>query len=84
MKSLKDHLSYYISLALLMFLGGFLVVVSSPYVQLQIIFIVITAVFYIAWGIIHHMVHHDLHAKIVVEYVLIGGLVVAIAFFLFI
>ena len=84
MKGIRDHLSYYISLALLLLLGGFLAVVSSPYVQLQFLFIAITAFFYITWGILHHMVHHDLHAKIVVEYVLIGSLVIAVAFFLFI
>ncbi|MBI2034376.1 MAG: hypothetical protein HYT11_01450 [Candidatus Levybacteria bacterium] len=84
MKTLRDHLSYYISLALCMLLGGFLIVVSSPYVQLQFLFIVITAFFYIMLGILHHVLHHDLHVKIVVEYLLIGGLVIAVAFFLFI
>lgn len=83
MKGIRDHLSYYISLALFMLLGGFLVVISSPYVHLQFLFIVITAFFYITWGVLHHMLHHDLHVKIVVEYVLIGGLVIAVAFLLF-
>ena len=83
-KGLKDHMYYYLSLAIVILLGGFLVFVSSPYIQLQILFTIITAVIYITWGIIHHLLHHDLHTKIVVEYLLIGGLVVAVAFFLFI
>ena len=80
-KGMRDHLYYYISLAIIVLLGGFLVVVSSPYVKWQLLFIVMTAFFYVVWGIIHHAVHHDLRAKIVIEYILIGGLVVAITFF---
>ncbi len=75
---------YYVSLALMVLLGGFLVFASYPYVRLQMVFVILTALFYIGWGILHHRLHHDLHPKIVVEYVLIGGLVIAVAFFLFI
>lgn len=82
MQTLQDHIIYYISLVLLILLGGILVVVSSPYVKLQMLFVVLTAIFYIAWGIIHHWLHHDLYAKIVIEYVVIGGLGIAVVFFL--
>ena len=78
---IRDHLYYYISLAVMVLLGGFLIVAASPYVQLQIVFIIMTAFFYICWGVAHHAMHHDLRAKIMVEYILIASLVVAITFF---
>jgi len=34
------------------------------------------SVSYVVWGIVHHREHHDLHVKIVVEYILWAALVV--------
>lgn len=50
--------------------------------QLQGIMVVLTCLFYVGWGIIHHAVHHDLSARIVVEYILIGSLGMSITLFL--
>ena len=33
---------------------------------------IVTAVAYVLWGIIHHLLKKDLHRNIVIEYVLIG------------
>lgn len=44
--------------------------------------VVITSLFYVGWGILHHFVHHDLNAKIVVEYVLIGSLGMTVVLFI--
>lgn len=33
-----------------------------------------TAIAYILWGIIHHMMVGNLHKKIVIEYILIGAI----------
>lgn len=48
-----------------------------PYTGLQLLVSVITAASYILWGIIYHLGKKDLHAKIVIEYVLIGVIAVA-------
>lgn len=45
---------------------------------LQIVVGVILAVSYIAWGIIHHAAHGDLHRNIVIEYVLVGAIAVVL------
>jgi hypothetical protein len=79
-KSLKSHLGYHISLALILSFGLLLVYLSAPNRGLQIMIVVLTAVFYVFWGIMHHLINHDLHAKIVVEYMLIGGLGLTIVF----
>lgn len=39
---------------------------------------VTTSVAYVFWGIIHHALNGDLHAKIVIEYILIGGIAIAL------
>ena len=47
----------------------------------QLIVGVLTAISYVAWGIIHHMLQKDLHTKIVVEYVLMGAIAIALLYF---
>lgn len=39
---------------------------------------VVTAVAYVLWGVIHHMLTGDLHRKIVIEYLLIGLIAIAL------
>lgn len=48
---------------------------------IQIIVVSLMALFYMAWAIIHHAIHHDLHVKVVVEYILIGILGVLVVLF---
>lgn len=43
---------------------------------LQLAVGIVTAVSYVAWGLLHHAMQRDFHKKIVVEYVLIGTLAV--------
>lgn len=45
---------------------------------LQLTIGTITSVAYVLWGIIHHALKGDLHAKIVIEYILIGGIAIAL------
>jgi len=49
-----------------------------PNVTLQLLVGLVTALGYIFWGIIHHVIQKDLHHKIVLEYVLIGIIVVVL------
>lgn len=77
----KKHFYYYISLFGVIFLGVFLVLQTSFDKNLQMMIVILTAFFYILWGVVHHFVNHDLRLKIVVEYVLIGALAVSIILF---
>lgn len=68
---------YLVLLAIL--LGGvfaFYSVRGNPTLQLTIG--IITSIAYIFWGIIHHVLHHNLHKKIVVEYLLIGAIAIVL------
>lgn len=81
MKKSSDHWSYYSALLLILgmgFLGAYL---SSPQRTLQMAIVVVTTVFYVSFGILHHALNHDLHTKIVIEYVLIGSLGLALMLF---
>ena len=37
-----------------------------------------TSVAYVFWGILHHAIHGDLHAKVVIEYILVGAVAMLI------
>lgn len=78
---MKKHALYYFFLALILLLG-FLIAASSSDKQFQAETISITSLFYILWGIVHHRIHHDLTAKIVVEYTLMAALGGSIIFFI--
>ena len=81
MKILEKHLGYYFSLVAILFFG-FLTVIFLQDKSSQLLVLILTALFYILWGIIHHHLHHDLTAKIVVEYVLMGALGISAVFLL--
>ena len=81
-KKTHDHIGYYIFLVLILVFGFLLVSLFSPNKQMQVAVIILTALSYCVWGILHHLINHDLHAKIVVEYILIGILGVTIILFI--
>lgn len=80
-KRISEHAVYYISLIIMLSLS-FLLAYASSDRTFQIGVIVATTFFYVLWGIMHHLMNHDLHAKIVVEYILIGVFGLTIIFFL--
>jgi hypothetical protein len=80
---IKDHLFYYITMVLLQILGFLLVYFAAPNVSLQMDFVVINSGIYTLWASLHHYLHHDLHPKIVIEYVLVGFLGIGMTFFMF-
>lgn len=82
MLRVKKHWGYYLSLLGILFLGIFLAIQASPDRQLQMLTVILTTFFYVAWGILHHFLNHDLTVKIVIEYLLIGSLGMAIILFL--
>jgi hypothetical protein len=82
LKKLQQHLGYYLSLSAILLLGLALVLLTSPNIQSQSLVISLTVFFYILWGILHHLINHELSARIVIEYVLIGALGLSILFFM--
>ena len=46
--------------------------------SLQFIVGVITSVAYVIWGLIHHALKKDLHARVVVEYILMGAIAIVL------
>nr|MBI5455762.1 hypothetical protein [Candidatus Levybacteria bacterium] len=80
-KKFQKHEGYYLSLSLIFFLGLLLTFLVSPNFVLQTIIILLTILFYVLWGILHHLINHELTAKIMVEYILIGLLGISILFF---
>ncbi|OGG12783.1 hypothetical protein A3D77_07030 [Candidatus Gottesmanbacteria bacterium RIFCSPHIGHO2_02_FULL_39_11] len=57
-------------LVVLISLVFFIANISNPMRQYEII--ISLSFLYIAWGIFHHARNHDLHLKVVVEYVVIA------------
>ena len=43
---------------------------------LEFIFLLIFVSFYIVWGIYHHVINNQFHFKIILEYVMIGFIIV--------
>lgn len=81
-KKFRQHIAYYISLFVILLLGGILIILTSPNVFVQINIALITICFYVLWGAIHHLINHELTIRIMIEYVLIGLLGVSIIFFM--
>lgn len=78
---LYKHSGYYISLIIILTLG-FLLAYNNSNKSFQIGVVIVTTFFYVLWGIIHHLINHDLSVKIVIEYILIGAFGLTIIFFL--
>ena len=81
-RKLKKHVGYYLSLLTIFILGFILTLLASPDIRLQGVIVLITVLFYVCWGILHHLINHELTLRIVIEYVLIGVLGIAIIFFM--
>lgn len=81
-KNFKQHIGYYISLISILLLGLVLVLLTRPNLRMQGLVIFLTVFFYFLWGSLHHFINHELTLKIMIEYLLIGGLGLAIIFFM--
>lgn len=79
----KNHIAYYFLLSAILLGGLSLVFAVSPDRQAQMMIVVGMGFSYVLVGVIHHLINHDLVAKIVIEYVLIAALGIAAAFFIF-
>jgi hypothetical protein len=81
-EKIRKHLGYYISLIAILLLGLILIFLTRPNIELQGLVILLTVFFYVFWGILHHLINHELSLRIVVEYILIGALGISILFFM--
>jgi len=83
MKNIQKHFWHYIVYALI-FGGGLLfVLLAKGNANVQVLFLLMIAFIYFIWSMVHHYVHHELHPRIVVEYILIvilGSLSVLLLF----
>ncbi len=69
---IRKHIGYYVAFSVVQLLGLALVLLSAGNRQTQQIAILGTTVFYFIFAIAHHYLNHDLNAKIVLEYALMG------------
>lgn len=81
-RQLRRHRFYLGSLLLIQLFCLLLILAANGNEALQMKFVVLAALAYVIWGFVHHKIHHDLHAKVVIEYVLMGFLGIAIIYFL--
>lgn len=79
----KNHAAYYFLLSAVLLGGLSLILAVAPDRQSQMMIVVGLGFLYVLVGVIHHLINHDLVAKIVIEYVLIAALGIAAAFFIF-
>ena len=82
MQRIRAHLGYYAVFSLIGILGFFLMAANTQSPELRMSVIILLTTFYIIWGLLHHYIHHDISAKIVLEYVLVGALGISVIYFL--
>ena len=80
-KSRNIDLEYYISLIFILSLGLFFIILAAPNKNLQLILVFLTTFFYIFFGIVHHLINHDLSIRVMIQYIIIGALGVTVIFF---
>ncbi|MBI3385778.1 hypothetical protein HY031_01690 [Candidatus Gottesmanbacteria bacterium] len=75
---MKIHSFHFLVLLIILVTGLVLLYITRGNPTLQMSIGVTTSVAYVLWGIIHHTLKGDLHLKIVIEYILIGGIAIAL------
>lgn len=80
MKEIKTHILHYLTLFAILLAGlvGFYLFSYDRLFQAAVG--VAIAVSYVAWGIIHHIIHEDLYPAVVIEYILVASLGLVIVF----
>ncbi|HUD44318.1 MAG TPA: hypothetical protein VMR41_02115 [Patescibacteria group bacterium] len=78
----SQHINYYLSMLFLQVAGFFIVMAASSNIPLQMELVTLNSGIYVLWASLHQYMHHDLHPKVVLEYILVGFLGVSITFFM--
>lgn len=77
---MKVHVLHFIVLLLILASGVGMFLAARGNTGLQLMIGIVTSVAYVAWGMIHHTMVGDLHRKVVIEYVFIGGIAITLLF----
>jgi len=80
MRSIAKHLPHYAALFGILIAGFAGLILFSYDKNFQIAVAIATASSYVAWGIVHHTLHRDLHLETLVEYVAIATIGLVIIF----
>ena len=75
---MQKHLNYYIVESFILGIGFFGVYMLSGSIDTQATLLAFLILVYVIMGVVHHRLNHDIHAKIVLEYIVIGTLVFSI------
>lgn len=75
---MKIHFFHFIVLVIILVSGVGMFMMAKDNNFLQLLIGVVTSMAYIAWGIIHHYLQGDIHRKVVIEYVFIGGIAITL------
>ncbi len=84
MKLFFKHLPHFLSLFGTLFAGFVGLVLFSYDKKFQLSIAVATASAYVAWGVVHHILHKDFHFEIFLEYLAVAILGLTIIFSLII
>lgn len=79
---MRKHLFYYIALALICLLSVILVKALNFSKQEQFFIVVFLGFFYVLWGVLHHILHHNLRLRIFIEYIVIAMFGIAVTVFI--
>jgi hypothetical protein len=79
---MKENILHYLVLLVILNLGVGSFFLFSFNRLSQMLVIGSLGIFYIIWGIIHHLLSGDLHFKVILEYILIALLANLVIFFL--
>ena len=80
MRSISHHLPHYISLFGMLAVGALAFVLFSYDRVFQMAVALAIAISYVAWGVVHHLIHKDLYFEVVVEYLVIASLGLVVIF----
>lgn len=69
---ISHHLFHYLILFTIIFAGLAAFFSFRNYPMIQLLIGIVTSLSYVLWGIVHHIVDHDLSIKIIVEYLAVG------------
>lgn len=78
---LKEHLIYYAIAALIQLVGLVLITFYATTQEIQMSVVVLMTLVFVLWALAHHYFHHDLHPRVVIEYVLMGSVGITLTYF---
>lgn len=77
---MKAHILHFIVLIIILLAGVGMFFSAQGNTALQLSIGIVASLSYITWGIIHHVMQGDLHRKVVIEYVFVGGIAITLLF----